>query len=69
MLQSLRKHKVYVKLSKCDFWLLEVNFLGHVISKEGNKVDPQKVKAVTNWPRPTNVIEVRSFLGMVGYIR
>ena len=47
----------------------EVVFLGHVVSKEGIKVDPQKVKAIMDWPRPTNVTEVRSFLGSAGYYR
>ena len=44
-------------------------FLGHVISKDGIFVDPKKVEAVVNWPRPTNVFEVRSFLGLAGYYR
>ena len=46
-----------------------MSFLGHVISKEGVQVDPKKVEAVSNWPRPTNVTEIRSFLGMAGYYR
>jgi len=49
--------------------LEEVVFLGHVVSKEGIKVDPQKIKAIMEWPRPTNVTEVRSFLGLAGYYR
>ena len=61
ILQSLREHKLYAKLSRCEFWLVEVIFLGHVIFKEGTKVDPRKVKAVTEWPRPINITEVRSF--------
>jgi len=69
VLQTLREHKLYAKLSKCEFWLSEVTFLGHVISKEGVKVDPQMVKAVIEWPRPTNITEIRSFLGMAGYYR
>ena len=44
-------------------------FLGHVISRDGISVDPQKLEAVVNWPRPTNVTEVRSFLGLAGYYR
>ena len=44
MLQTLREHKIYAKISKYEFWLTEVTFLGHVISKEGFKVDPQKLK-------------------------
>lgn len=60
---------MYAKLSKCEFWLSEVKFLGHVFSKEGVAVDPSKVKAVTCWERPKTVIEVRSFLGLAGYYR
>src|SRR5262249_43459400 len=62
VLQTLREHQLYAKLSKCEFWLSSVSFLGHVISKEGIQVDPKKVKAVSNWPRLTNVTEIRSFL-------
>ena len=45
----------------------EVVFLGHVVTKEGIKVDPQKAKAITEWLRPTNIIEIRSFRGLAGY--
>ena len=69
VLQTLRQHKLYAKLSKCEFWLSEVTFLGHVISKEGIEVDPQKVKAIIEWTRPTSITEVRSFLGLAGYYR
>jgi len=50
-------------LKKCEFWFEEVAFLGHVISKEGIKVDPQKIKEIMECPRPTNVTEVEVFLG------
>ena len=69
VLQTLRTHQLYAKLSKCEFWLNNVSFLGHVISKKGGQVDPKKVEAVSNWSRPTNVTEIRSFLGMAGYYR
>ena len=69
VLQTLRTHQLYAKLSKCEFCLNSMSFLGHVISKEGVQVDPKKVEAVSNWPRPTNVTEIRSFLGMAGYYR
>jgi len=69
VLQALREHQLYGKLKKCEFWLEEVVFLGHVVTKEGIKVDPQKVKAIIEWPRPTNVTEIRSFLGLAGYYR
>ena len=69
VLQTLRTHQLYEKLSKCEFWLNSVSFLGHVISKKGGQVDPKKVEAVSNWNRATNVTEIRSFLGMAGYYR
>ncbi|GAU39803.1 hypothetical protein TSUD_219780 [Trifolium subterraneum] len=55
--------------NKCEFWLSEVKFLGHVISQGGVSVDPSKVEAVLNWERPRTVSEVRSFLGLAGYYR
>ena len=67
--QTLREKKLYAKLSKCDFWLKEVSFLGHIMSAEGIRVDPTKIKAVVNWKPPRNVTEVRSFLGLIGYYR
>jgi len=69
ILQTLREHQLHGKLKKCDFWLEEVIFLRHVFSKKGIKVDSQKVKAILNWLRLTNVTEVRSFLGVAGYYR
>ena len=57
----LRERKLYAKLKKCEFWLNQVVFLGHVISMDGITVNPNKVEAVVNWDRPTNVSEVRSF--------
>jgi len=67
VLQTLREHKYYGKLKKCEFLLEEVVFLGHVVTKEGTKVNHQKVKAITEWSRPTNITEIRSFLGLAGY--
>ena len=69
VLQTLRKHQLYAKFSKCEFWLDHVTFLGHVISKEGVMVDPAKIEAVSKWKRPTNASEIRSFLGLAGYYR
>ncbi|XP_071916248.1 uncharacterized mitochondrial protein AtMg00860-like [Coffea arabica] len=69
VLGILKKERLYAKFSKCEFWLRSVAFLGHVISGQGVSIDPKKVEAVTNWPRPTNVTEVRSFLGLSGYYR
>jgi hypothetical protein len=69
VLQRLREHKLYAKLSKCEFWIDEVPFLGHVISKGGIAVDPGKMKDVLDWVVPQTVKEVRSFLGLAGYQR
>ena len=52
VLQTLREKKLYAKLSKCDFWLNEVSFLGHIVSTEGIRVDPTKIEAVVNWKPP-----------------
>ncbi|WOH04359.1 hypothetical protein DCAR_0623768 [Daucus carota subsp. sativus] len=68
-LQILRENQLYAKLSKCEFWLDHVVFLGHVISSKGIEVDPKKIEAIWNWEVPKNVTEVRSFLGMAGYYR
>src|SRR4051794_27264544 len=69
ILEKLREHKLYAKFSKCEFWLEEVGFLGHVMTKDGAAVDPAKVSAVTEWESPKSVKEVRSFLGLAGYYR
>ena len=69
VLSILREKKLYAKFSKCEFWLNEVAFLGHVISGKAISVDPRKVEAVVKWEVPTNVTEVRNFLGMAGYYR
>ncbi|KAL4013445.1 hypothetical protein IC575_025615 [Cucumis melo] len=69
VLQTLRDNKLYAKFSKCEFWLKQVTFLGHVVSKAGVSVDPAKIEAVTGWTRPSIVSEVRSFLGLAGYYR
>ena len=69
VLEKLREHQLYAKFSKCEFWLKEVGFLGHVLSREGIAVHPTKVVTVTNWEAPTSVGEIRSFLGLAGYYR
>ena len=69
MLQILREKKLFAKLSKCDFWLKEMPFLGHIVSTEGIRVDSTKIEAIVNCKSPRNVTEVRSFLGLTGYYR
>ena len=67
VLQIPRENQLFAKLSKCDFWLKKVSFLGHIVFAEGIRVDPLKIEAVMNWKPPQNVTEVRSFLGLAGY--
>ena len=69
VLQTLRENQLFAKLSKCDFWLKEVSFIGHIVSAEGIRVDPVKIEAIVNWKPPRNVTEVRRFLGLAGYYR
>ena len=69
VLELLQKEKLYAKFSKCEFWLREVDFLGHVVSSKGIHVDPAKVKAIKNWETPKTPTEIRSFLGLAGYYR
>ncbi|GKC05872.1 putative reverse transcriptase domain-containing protein [Tanacetum coccineum] len=67
ILELLKNEQLYAKLSKCDFWLESVQFLGHVINNKGVHVDPAKIKAIKNWATPTTPTEVRQFLGLAGY--
>ena len=60
---------MYAKFSKCDFWLTEVGFLGHVVSASGVSVNPGKVEPVISWERLKSVFEIRSFLGLPGYYK
>jgi hypothetical protein len=69
VLQKLRDNQLYAKYSKCEFWIGEVPFLGHIISNEGISVDPAKVKKIVVWSIPTTVTEIRSFLGLARYYR
>jgi hypothetical protein len=69
VLQKLWDNQLYAKYSKCEFWLDEVPFLRHIISKGGISVDPTKVTEMVGWKIPSSVTEVRSFLGLAGYYR
>ncbi len=69
VLEKLREHQLYAKFSKCEFWLPEVTYLGHVISKDGIAVNPERVQAILDWTPPKNVKQVRSFLGLASYCR
>lgn len=67
VLGVLRDKMLYAKFEKCEFWMQEVKFLGHVINRNGVTVDPSKTEVVARWERPKTVAEIRSFLGLAGY--
>nr|GEU32563.1 putative reverse transcriptase domain-containing protein [Tanacetum cinerariifolium]GEV20967.1 putative reverse transcriptase domain-containing protein [Tanacetum cinerariifolium] len=69
ILELPKKEKLHAMFSKYDFWISIVQFLGHVIDSQGIHVDPATIEAVKNWASPTTPIEVRQFLGLVGYYR
>jgi len=69
VLTLLQQHKFQVKLSKCSFAKQQLTYLGHIVSSEGVATDPTKIESIKNWPRPANVKDLRSFLGMAGYYR
>ena len=69
MFELARTARLFFKASKCEFEVRHLKFLGMVISDKGIESDPDKVKAITEFPRPRNVSEVRSFLGLIGYYR
>ena len=69
VLEKLREHQLYAIFTKCEFWLEEVAFLGHMVSREGISMDPSKVEAIFEWKRPKTPTEVWSFLGLERYYR
>ena len=69
VLQCLQENKLYGKLSKCSFYHSKIHYLGHVISDKGIPVDPLKFKAIMEWPMLTNVSEMHSFMGLLGYYK
>jgi hypothetical protein len=69
VLQRLRDCQLYAKLSKCEFWISVVLFLGHIINRDGLAMDPKKVAVILYWKAPKDVRGIKSFIGMVGYYR
>jgi hypothetical protein len=69
VLHKLRDHQLYAKMSKCEFWLKEVLFLGHVLSEGGISIDPSKIEDVFSWNTTISVFDIHSFLGLAVYYR
>jgi hypothetical protein len=69
VMQVSREHQLYAKLRKCSFYEKQIHYLGHIISKDGITVDPEKIEAIIDWSTPKNVTEVRSFMGFAGYYK
>ncbi|GKC14300.1 putative reverse transcriptase domain-containing protein [Tanacetum coccineum] len=69
ILRLLKKEELYAKFSKCEFWLSKVQFLGHVIDKEGIHMDPPKIESIKDWASPKTPTEIRQFLGLASYYR
>lgn len=69
VLQRLQKYGLYLKPKKCEFFKKEIKFLGHIVTTEGIKMDPEKIQAILDWPTPTNVKEVQAFHGLANYYR
>ena len=67
MIQILRKKQLYEKPSKCFFGVKEVEYLGHIVSHEGVKVDPNKIKAMKDWTLPQTLNNIRVFLWLTRY--
>lgn len=66
-LETLKKHQLFAKLSKCQFGSIEVAYLGHLISAQGVKADLAKLKALEEWPKPHNIKTLKDFLRLTGY--
>ena len=67
VLQELREHQLYAKFSKCDFFKDKIQYLGHVVTKEGISVDPKNINTIEYWLVPKDVTNVRSFMGITSY--
>ena len=69
VLQTLRQHKLCANLEKCTFGMTQVQYLGYIIDETGVHVDPAKIQVIQDWPAPTTITELRSFLGLANFYR
>jgi hypothetical protein len=69
VLQLLQDNQLFVKKAKCSFGVNEVEYLGHIVGREGVRVDPKKIQAMQDWPRPMTLKRLRGFLGLMGYYK
>ncbi|KAI5338358.1 hypothetical protein L3X38_017629 [Prunus dulcis] len=69
VLEILKHHQIFVKMSKCAFGVSTIEYLGHIISRQGVSADPSKLNAIADWPVPTSVKSLKGFLGLTGYYR
>jgi hypothetical protein len=67
--EILKSNKLYAKANKCVFYSNQVEYLGHIIFVAGVWIDPQKIKVILDWPIPSNIKQLRGFLGLIGYYR
>ena len=65
----LEKESLYAKESKCEFGLTELLYLRHIISTDGVRLDPEKIRAIVDWPTPTNLTQLKGFFGLCGFYR
>lgn len=69
VLSILESKSLFAKESKCEFGMRELLYLGHIISAEGVKVDPEKIRAIIDWPPPENITHLKGFLGLFSFYR
>jgi hypothetical protein len=69
VLSTLRQHKLYANLEKCSFGMNKVQYLGYIVDEHGVHVDPAKIQVIRDWPAPTTLTELQSFLGLANFYR
>jgi len=69
VLQTLQEHQLYAKFSKCEFYKEQIQYLGHIITKNRIVVDPEKIKTIMEWPVPKDVVDIHFFMGLASYYR